>query len=129
MALGGIHDLVGGGIARYAVDAYWHIPHFEKMAYDNGQLLSSYSIAYRRDPKPLYKETLESIIRFIEEELSAPEGRFYSAIDADSPNKQGEKEEGAYYVWTQKRIGIHHNRSSSFVYGLLQYQFVRLLGR
>lgn len=104
MALGGIHDLVGGGIARYAVDAYWHIPHFEKMAYDNGQLLSSYSIAYRRDPKPLYKETLESIIRFIEEELSAPEGRFYSAIDADSPNKQGEKEEGAYYVWTQKEL-------------------------
>ena len=104
VALGGIHDVIGGGIARYAIDKHWHIPHFEKMAYDNGQLLNSYCRAYRISKNPLYKETVESIIRFINEELTNPNGTFYSAIDADSANNMGVKEEGAYYIWTKDEL-------------------------
>lgn len=99
MAYGGIYDHVGGGFARYATDSLWKVPHFEKMLYDNAQLISLYSEAYRQDPRPLYRRIVEESIAFVERELSGPEGQCYSAIDADS-----EGGEGRYYVWTKAEL-------------------------
>lgn len=99
MALGGIFDQIGGGFARYSTDVLWKVPHFEKMLYDNAQLISLYSQAYQAFGKPLYKTTVESTIAFIEHEMTSAEGAFYSALDADS-----EGEEGVYYVWTREEM-------------------------
>ena len=84
MAHGGLFDVLGGGFSRYSVDMKWHVPHFEKMLYDNGQLVSIYSDAYKRTKNPLYKEVIEKTLSFIERELTNKEGGFYSALDADS---------------------------------------------
>ena len=99
MAYGGIFDHVGGGFSRYAVDTKWHVPHFEKMLYDNGQLTSLYAKAYAATGKLLYKEVVEKTIDFISLELKNKSGAFYSSLDADSLNDKGTLEEGAYYVW------------------------------
>jgi uncharacterized protein len=99
MALGGIFDQVGGGFARYSTDALWKVPHFEKMLYDNAQLVSLYSQAFQSMRKTLYRETVERTIGFIEREMTSKEGAFFSAIDADS-----EGEEGRYYVWTKDEL-------------------------
>ena len=104
MAMGGVFDAIGGGFSRYAVDERWHVPHFEKMGYDNGQLLSTYSNAYRYNPNPHYKETVKNTIDFLESELQHPDGGFYAALDADSQNSEGKLEEGAYYVWNKKEL-------------------------
>ncbi|AWA28921.1 thioredoxin domain-containing protein [Flavobacterium magnum] len=104
MAQGGIFDTVGGGFSRYSVDMKWHVPHFEKMLYDNGQLVSLYSDAYRLTNNPLYRETIEKTLAFCLAELQSPEGGFYCALDADSPNTQGTPEEGAFYVWTENQL-------------------------
>jgi uncharacterized protein YyaL (SSP411 family) len=104
MAYGGLFDTVGGGFSRYSVDMEWHVPHFEKMLYDNGQLVSLYADAFKRTKNPLYKEVIEKTIDFIHRELSNGEGGFYSALDADSLNFQGELEEGAFYVWTKAEL-------------------------
>jgi len=104
MAYGGIYDQVGGGFSRYAVDDKWHIPHFEKMLYDNAQLVSVYSKAYLQNNNELYKKIVQETLQFIDAELSTNDGAFYSSLDADSENKQGEKEEGAYYVWSQDEL-------------------------
>lgn len=104
IALGGVFDLIGGGFSRYAVDERWHVPHFEKMGYDNGQLLYSYSCAYEAKPNELYKEVVDKTIAFLLRELSAPEGGFYAALDADSLDEQKQLTEGAYYVWTIKEL-------------------------
>lgn len=100
MAWGGLFDTVQGGFSRYSVDKQWHIPHFEKMLYDNAQLLSLYADGYKRTKNPLYKEVLIKTIQFILEEWSNGEGGFYSAYDADSLNSVGQLEEGAFYSWT-----------------------------
>ena len=99
MAMGGIFDQVGGGFARYSTDAVWKVPHFEKMLYDNAQLISLYSQAYQAFKKPLYARTVERSIEFILREMTSPEGAFYSALDADS-----EGVEGLYYVWTRGEL-------------------------
>jgi hypothetical protein len=100
MAFGGIYDQVGGGFSRYSVDKKWHVPHFEKMLYDNGQLVSLYSEAFQATKNPLYKNIVYQTLTFIERELTNNEGAFYSSLDADSINNEGKLEEGAYYVWT-----------------------------
>ena len=104
MALGGIYDQVGGGFARYSVDAKWHIPHFEKMLYDNGQLVNLYSNAYLATKNPLYKQVVYQTTEFIERELSNDKGGFYSSLDADSNNDKGELEEGVFYVWSEDEL-------------------------
>ena len=89
MAFGGIYDQVGGGFARYSTDALWKAPHFEKMLYDNGQLVSLYTEAYQATKNPLYKEIVEETLAFINRELTSKEGDFYSALDADSEGEEG----------------------------------------
>ncbi|NNE76979.1 MAG: thioredoxin domain-containing protein, partial [Pricia sp.] len=104
MAWGGIFDHVGGGFSRYSVDTKWHVPHFEKMLYDNGQLISLYSKAYALTKNQLYKEVVEHTINFVQNELMDDSNGFYSSLDADSLNEKGELEEGAYYVWTENEL-------------------------
>jgi uncharacterized protein len=104
MAYGGLFDTVAGGFSRYSVDMRWHVPHFEKMLYDNGQLVSLYAEAYKRTKNPLYKEIIEKTLAFIERDLFNADHGFYSALDADSLNKENKLEEGAFYVWTKKEL-------------------------
>ncbi|MEL6306173.1 MAG: thioredoxin domain-containing protein [Bacteroidota bacterium] len=104
MAYGGIFDHVGGGFSRYAVDTKWHVPHFEKMLYDNAQLVSLYAKAYAHTKNPLYKKTVHQTIAFVQEELQAPDGGFYASLDADSLNKEGVLHEGAFYVWEKNEL-------------------------
>ena len=104
MALGGMYDQIGGGFARYSVDKKWHVPHFEKMLYDNGQLVSLYAEAFQATKNDLYKQTVYQTLQFIEREQTNTEGAFYSSLDADSNNAKGNLEEGAYYVWTKAEL-------------------------
>ena len=104
LGYGGIYDQIGGGFSRYAVDEKWHIPHFEKMLYDNAQLVSLYSKAYLNTNNELFKSVVFETLNFIKEELTAKNGAFYSSLDADSKNKQGEKEEGVFYEWKVEEL-------------------------
>ena len=104
IAYGGINDQISGGFSRYAVDEKWHIPHFEKMLYDNAQLVSLYSKAYLKEKNDLYKSTVVETLNFIKEELTAENGAFYSSLDADSKNSLGENEEGAFYGWKEAEL-------------------------
>jgi uncharacterized protein YyaL (SSP411 family) len=104
MAFGGLFDTVDGGFSRYSVDMKWHVPHFEKMLYDNGQLVSLYADAYKLTKNPLYKEVIEKTLQFVSRELINDDNGFYCALDADSLDQNGHLEEGAFYVWKQSEL-------------------------
>ena len=117
MAYGGIYDQMGGGFHRYSVDAKWLVPHFEKMLYDNAQLAKIYLKAYQLTEEPRYRRVAEEVFNFIFREMTAPEGGFYSALDAET-----DAEEGKYYVWTADEIQkiLNKKEASRFntVYGV-----------
>ena len=104
MAYGGLFDTIDGGFSRYSVDMKWHVPHFEKMLYDNGQLVSLYANAYKLTGNKLYQEVVEKTLAFVEKEWLTAEGSFYSALDADSLDPENHLEEGAFYVWTKSEL-------------------------
>jgi uncharacterized protein YyaL (SSP411 family) len=120
MALGGIRDHVGGGFHRYSVDAEWRVPHFEKMLYDQAQLVLAYLDAAQVSGEPFFAEVAEDTLAYVRRDLTAPDGAFYSAEDADSEEpspshtpqtpspsshaSRPEKREGAFYVWTGEEV-------------------------
>ncbi len=104
MAYGGIFDHIEGGFSRYSTDERWHIPHFEKMLYDNGQLMSLYSIGYQISSKNLYKETVYKIHEYISSEMKDISGGYYSSLDADSKLEDGSYAEGEYYLWGKEEL-------------------------
>jgi uncharacterized protein YyaL (SSP411 family) len=99
MAFGGIYDHLGGGFHRYSTEKTWSIPHFEKMLYDNAQLLTIYAEAYQLTQDPLYRYTAENVREYLTRQMTAPEGGFFTAEDAEVRG-----EEGASYLWTRKEI-------------------------
>ncbi|XP_034940180.1 spermatogenesis-associated protein 20 isoform X2 [Chelonus insularis] len=106
MADGGIHDHIGQGFSRYSVDGKWHVPHFEKMLYDQGQLLRSYSSAFVVTKDPFFANIVDDIVSYVTRDLRHKEGGYYSAEDADSfpTTDAAAKKEGAFYVWTAQEI-------------------------
>ena len=104
MGRGGIYDQIGGGFARYSVDAGWVVPHFEKMLYDNALLLGAYTHWSRRTRNPLADRIVTETVTWLLRELRTEQGAFASSLDADSKDDHGELREGAYYVWTRDQL-------------------------
>jgi uncharacterized protein YyaL (SSP411 family) len=99
MAQGGIYDHLGGGFHRYSTERTWLVPHFEKMLYDNAQLVELYALAHRAAKKPLYKRVVNETLEYVKREMTSPEGAFYSSQDAETDH-----EEGRFYVWTPREL-------------------------
>ena len=125
MAAGGIHDHLGGGFHRYATDRRWFLPHFEKMLYDQAQLAGRYLDAYQAGGGAFFADVARDVLDYVLRDMTAPEGNFYSAEDADSardPSKPHDKTEGAFYVWTAKEVETVLGREAaevvSFHYGV-----------
>ena len=123
MAAGGMHDHLGGGFHRYSVDRYWHVPHFEKMLYDQAQLASAYLDAFQITRDPQYADVVRDILDYVARDMTSKNGGFFSAEDADSLFEHGKPEhgEGAFYVWTEKQVDAALGDDSSafkFYYGV-----------
>lgn len=114
MARGGIHDHVGGGFHRYSTDARWLVPHFEKMLYDNAQLLELYALAASERDEPLLAEAARGIVAWLEREMVTPEGAYAASLDADS-----EGVEGRFYVWTLDEIAATLSDESAALFARL----------
>lgn len=114
MAKGGIYDQLGGGFSRYSTDEFWLVPHFEKMLYDNAQLISLYANAYRQYKDPFYKKVVEESIAYLKKEMLSEEGAFYASLNADS-----EGVEGKFYVWKYKEV--QSLISDTLEFNILQY--------
>jgi uncharacterized protein YyaL (SSP411 family) len=112
MAHGGVYDQLGGGFHRYSVDAIWLVPHFEKMLYDNAQLLRTYLHAWQVTGRPLYRRIVEETIDYVLREMTAPAGGFYSTQDADS-----EGHEGKFFVWTPQEIEALLDPHTAAIFG------------
>jgi uncharacterized protein len=121
MAEGGIHDHLGGGFHRYSVDESWHVPHFEKMLYDQAQLANAYLDAYQITRDPFHADMTRDILEYVLRDMTGKDGRFFSAEDADSPrpNPAGETAEGAFYVWEHGEI----NRALGESAGVFNYHY------
>jgi len=104
MAGGGIYDHVGGGFHRYSTDREWLVPHFEKMLYDNAILATTYLEGYQATGNYEFQRIVREILRYIERDMTSPEGAFYSATDADSLSSEGHMEEGVFFTWTSDEI-------------------------
>jgi uncharacterized protein YyaL (SSP411 family) len=104
MARGGIYDQLGGGFARYSVDAGWIVPHFEKMLYDNALLLGGYAHWWRRSKTPLAERVVTETVGWLEREMRTEQGAFAASLDADSKDDHGELREGAFYVWNRDQL-------------------------
>ena len=124
MAMGGVHDHLGGGFHRYAVDAAWHVPHFEKMLYDQAQLACAYLDAHQLTRDPFLAEVARGILEYVRRDMTGEQGQFYSAEDADSPRPEapGETGEGAFYVWSWPELvavlGAETAELFAFVHGV-----------
>jgi uncharacterized protein YyaL (SSP411 family) len=124
MAEGGIHDHLGGGFHRYSVDTVWHVPHFEKMLYDQAQLASAYLDAYQITRDSFFATTAGDILDYVQRDMTGPDGEFYSAEDADSLVQAGkpDRAEGAFYVWTKDEVdhalGPDRAKVFDYVYGV-----------
>jgi uncharacterized protein YyaL (SSP411 family) len=129
MAAGGIHDHLGGGFHRYAVDGYWHVPHFEKMLYDQAQLATAYLDAFQITREAIFESVARDILDYVRRDMTAAGGGFFSAEDADSPVVAGvgdaghsRNAEGAFYVWSKAEIDSalgSHSGVFDFHYGVL----------
>jgi len=125
MAAGGMYDHVGEGFHRYSTDDQWRVPHFEKMLYDQAQLVNTYLQAYQITKKERYADVARQVLEFVDRQFYNPEGGFYSALNAESPppeNPDAEEEEGAYYIWTKSEIDrVLSNQQAEvfhYIYGI-----------
>ena len=109
MRRGGMYDVVGGGFARYSTDNAWHVPHFEKMLYDNAQLTGVYLHAWQLTCDPAFRQVVEASLGFIQRELTSPEGGFYSSLDADSGGQEGQ-----FYTWDLDEIRAELGKQAEF---------------
>ncbi len=125
MERGGMHDQLGGGFHRYSVDEYWFVPHFEKMLYDQAQLVISYLEAFQITEEATLARAARRTLDYVMRDMTAPDGGFYSAEDADSaadPARPSDKSEGAFYIWSMQEVtsflGADHARWFAFRYGM-----------
>ncbi|MEK9136554.1 MAG: thioredoxin domain-containing protein, partial [Bacteroidota bacterium] len=106
MSMGGVYDHIGGGFHRYSVDGEWRVPHFEKMLYDQAQIVSSYIDLFQITKDPLFASVAREVLEYVMRDMTHPQGGFYSAEDADSPKPEAPEEEGegAFFLWTRKEV-------------------------
>lgn len=120
IAKGGIHDHLGGGFHRYSVDEFWHVPHYEKMLYDQAQLALAFTEAWQISKDPLFRKTSEDTLDYVITEMLDSSGGFHSAEDADSLRKEGDKHkhEGAYWTWTSDEISSLLDPKAAAIFAL-----------
>ncbi|MGI5951666.1 MAG: thioredoxin domain-containing protein [Brooklawnia sp.] len=130
MARGGIHDQVGGGFHRYAVDDGWEVPHFEKMLFDNALLLGTYTRAWLRatpddgtEQRELFERVVRGIVGWLLDEMRLPGGGFAASLDAESVDEQGERTEGAYYLWSPQLFDEYLGKDSRFAQGVFHVTY------